>query len=542
MYLKRIIPKMIPAIILLYFILQTMILSSAETPSDTELRYTMSYIYFGSTGSYISHVDRTNGSLDEISPNYFNLNKDGSLALTPATERTFIDEMHRRDISVVPFLSNHWDRELGQAALARREELAGQLAEAVERYDLDGVNVDIENLTENERDLHTDFIRILRDKLPDEKLIGVSVAANPYGITTGWKGSYDYESLGKHSDYLMIMAYDEHYRGGEPGTVASISLAEKSIQYALSKVPKEKILLGIPFYGRIWKNGSGFPQGVGISNMEVQTLVSQYEGAAAFDPETFTPTATIKVKEKDEKLKIRGIPIGPGTYTICYENELSIKQKLRLIEKYDIKGTGSWSLGEETADTWEYYKLWSNGCYFDDVGKHWARDYIIKAYKKNWVMGVTQTTFCPDRPLTRAEASAMLVRLLKLPAQFFEESTFTDVSGHWAEGAIDTAWSHNIVKGVAKDRFEPEAPITREQMAVILHSVLEPYTFYGEGKPLSFSDVSPESNPWSWEAIEHIDGLGIISGFGDGSFRPKEALTRGQMTVIMSKLEKICAK
>ncbi|HPL99191.1 MAG TPA: glycoside hydrolase, partial [Bacillota bacterium] len=198
MYLKRIIPKMIPAIILLYFILQTMILSSAETPTGTELRYTMSYIYFGSTGSYISHVDRTNGSLDEISPNYFNLNKDGSLALTPATERTFIDEMHRRDISVVPFLSNHWDRELGQAALARREELAGQLAEAVERYDLDGVNVDIENLTENERDLHTDFIRILRDKLPDEKIIGVSVAANPYGITTDWKGSYDYESLGKH--------------------------------------------------------------------------------------------------------------------------------------------------------------------------------------------------------------------------------------------------------------------------------------------------------------------------------------------------------
>ena len=59
---------------------------------------------------------------------------------------------------------------------------------------------------------------------------------------------------------------------------------------------------------------------------------------------------------------------------------------------------------------------------------------------------------------------------------------------------------------------------------------------------MSFSDVSPESNPWSWEAIEHIDDLGIISGFGDGSFRPKKALTRGQMTVIMSKLEKICAK
>lgn len=53
----------------------------------------------------------------------------------PNIDHTFIDEMHRRGISVVPFLSNHWDRELGQAALTRREELAEQLAEAVERYD-----------------------------------------------------------------------------------------------------------------------------------------------------------------------------------------------------------------------------------------------------------------------------------------------------------------------------------------------------------------------------------------------------------------------
>ncbi len=546
MYLKRMALKLIPIILLLCFVWQTMVSSSAETISGADLRYNMSYVYFGSSGSYVPHMDRTNDSIDEISPNYFNLNKDGSLALTSAVDRAFVDEMHRRDIFVVPFLSNHWDRKLGQTALAKREELAEQIAEAVEEYALDGVNVDMENLTEKERDAHTDFIRILREKLGEEKIIAVSVAANPYDITTGWKGSYDYKGLGTHSDYLMIMAYDEHYQGGEPGTIASLNLAEKSIQYALGKVPKEKIVLGLPFYGRIWKEDTGFPQGAGIGNMEVEALIEQYGGNAIFDEKSATPYATITVKEKDQKPIIGGKPIDAGTYTIWFEDERSLKQKLELIEKYDIKGTGSWSLGQETADTWDYYKLWLNGCRFSDVGNHWARDYIIKAHKRNWVMGVTQASFVPDRSLTRAEAAAMLVRMLKLPVDPDDKPVFKDVSGHWAQGEIHTARRHNIVNGVGADRFEPEAPITREQMAVMLHNVLNDRSISVKGSPAEgkghsadYSDVSMESNFWSLQAIDQVSKLGIVTGFGDGSFRPTEPLSRGQMTVMMSELTKV---
>ncbi len=546
MYLKRLALKLIPVILLLCFIWQTMIPSLAETTSGTDLRYNMSYVYFGSSGSYVRHMDRTNSSLDEISPNYFNLNKNGSLALTSAVDRAFIDEMHRRDILVVPFLSNHWDRELGQTALAKREDLAEQIAEAVEEYVLDGVNVDMENLTERERDQHTDFIRILKEKLGDEKIVAVSVAANPYDITTGWKGSYDYKGLGTHGDYLMIMAYDEHYQGGEPGTIASLNMADKSIQYALGKVPKEKIVLGLPFYGRIWKEGGGFPQGAGIGNMEVQELIENYNGKVTFEEKSATPYATITVKEKDQKPIIGGKPIETGTYTIWFENEGSIKQKLQLVEKYNIKGTGSWSLGQETADTWDYYRLWLNGCKFVDVGNHWARDYIIEAYKMNWVVGMTQTSFGPDRPLTRAEAAAMLVRLLKLPVNPDRKSVFVDVSGHWAQGEIETAKRHNIVNGVGAGRFEPEAPITREQMAVMLHNVLNDRSIIekglpsvGKADPANFSDVSMQTNPWSVQAIDQVCKLGIVKGFGDGSFRPKEFLSRSQMTVIMSTLTRV---
>lgn len=461
--------------------------------------------------------------------------------LTPAVEQAFVDEMHRRGILVVPFLSNHWDRELGQAALTNRKKLAGQIAEAVEKYNLDGINVDLENLTEHERDQYTDFVRLLREKLSGEKIVAVSVAANPYGTTTGWKGSYDYETLGNYSDYLMVMTYDEHYQGGAPGPVSSLGFAEKSIQYALTKVSKEKIVLGIPFYGRIWKNHGGFPRGEGIGNEEAQMLISKFGGRVIFDPDSSSPYATITVKEKDQKPVINGQSIDAGTYTIWFENGESIRRKLQLVEKYDIKGTGSWSLGQETGDTWDYYKLWLNGCHFTDVGKHWARDYILRAYKKNWIKGVTQTSFAPDRPLTRAEAAVMLVRLLKLPLIQKEENSFSDVLGHWAQREINTAQHHGIVAGVEDGKLQPDATITREQMAVMLSNVLNKLSITEKGQSIAFSDVSMNSNPWSWQAIGKIGKHGIATGFEDGSFRPKEQLSRAQMAVMLGELERTIA-
>ncbi len=539
MHFMKIIFRWIPVLFLVGFVLQAVIPSSAETTPGRDLRYNMSYIYFGDPASYVSHVDRTKASLDEISPNYFNVNPDGSLAITKAFDPAFVDEMHERGIFVVPFLSNHWDRKAGQEALAKREELAENLAEFIETYGLDGINVDLENLTERECDLHTDFIRLLREKLGDDKIIGISVAANPYGVSTGWKGSYDYEGLATYSDYLMIMAYDEHYQGSEPGTVASLGLAEKSIQYALSKVPKEKILLGIPFYGRIWKNGGGFPQGVGIGNEEVRQLILAYGGRVTFDKGTKTPSAEIVVNVKDDKPRINGKQIEAGSYTIWFEDETSIKEKLKLVEKYRIKGTGSWSLAQETEDTWRYFKLRSNGCYFEDAGDHWARDAILQAYRNHWIRGVSDAEFSPDRSITRAEAVSMLVRLLELPDKKTLTPSFRDTEGHWAQVDIERAKSHGLINGSTEGLFKPEVPITREETAVMLQNILNSHSVAGKDKASSFTDVTPSSNPWSWQAIEQVSRLGIVRGFGDGSFRPKTLLSRAQMTVIMGELERV---
>ena len=151
-------------------------------------RYAMSYIYFGSYAQQMEYIALAQDTLSVISPSYFDLNADGSLKLNGITQ-SYVDAVHQKGIRVVPFLSNHWDRASGVAALNRVDELAAEIAEAVRQYNLDGVNVDIENVTHNQRDQYTALVRRLREILPNDKEVSVAVAANPNGWSTGWHGS-----------------------------------------------------------------------------------------------------------------------------------------------------------------------------------------------------------------------------------------------------------------------------------------------------------------------------------------------------------------
>lgn len=322
--------------------------------------FTMSYLYFGNTASYLAQIAKTQGNLNVVSPSYFDLNTDGLLKLTGQLDPNFINQMHEKGIKVVPFLSNHWDRNLGRAALQNREQLAAQIADAIVKYNLDGVQVDIENVTEADRDNYTDLVRLLREKLPKEKEVSVAVAANPYGWTKGWHGSYDYQSLAKYASYLMIMTYDQSYEGSPQGPVASYDWVEKSIQYALNQgLSPDQIVLGIPFYGRYWMEGST-TGGYGISNSKVVEMVKRYNGQVIFDEASKSPKAIITIKEGDPTTVVGGKVLQPGTYHIWFENEQSISTKMQLLHKYDLKGTGSWSLGQEDTAIWNQYHSWKN--------------------------------------------------------------------------------------------------------------------------------------------------------------------------------------
>lgn len=498
----------------------------------------MAYLYGGNISTYKTLVEKTKDTLQEVSPSYFDLTADGNLKITGAVDPSFIREMHKKGIKVIPFLSNHWDRELGRLALKNQEKLIEDLAKAIEKYDLDGINVDIENVTEEDRDAYTELVKGLREKLPAEKSISVAVAANPNKFKKGWHGSYDYAALAKYSDYLMVMSYDESYTGSPISPVASIGFVEKSIQYALEYAPKEKIVLGIPFYGRYWKDGESFG-GYGISLNAVENLLSKYSSQVTFDQKAQSPVARVTIGPNDPKAYAFGKELTPGTYTVWYENEASIKAKLRLVQKYGLKGTGSWSLGNEVGTTWDYYGLWLNGKYFGDIQGHWAQEDILSVENKGWMTGMSSTAFSPNTSLTRAQAASTLVRVMGLqPVEGIK--SFQDVpESHWAKKDIEAAKAYGLIQGVGNGKFAPDTPVTREQMAAMLDKVIvETQGAFGLEK--KFPDVSDGS--WSYTPIMKMTKNNIFSGYPDGNFRPKEAITRGQMASLMNRIGRYVEK
>ncbi|WP_428911893.1 LysM peptidoglycan-binding domain-containing protein [Niallia sp. Krafla_26] len=314
----------------------------------------LGYMYFNTSG-YTDLAGQTAHSVNTVSPSYFDINPDGTLKLTPSIDRNFIESMHKQGIRVVPFLSNHWNRSVGRAMLANKELAATQIADAVWRYNLDGINVDIENVTDEDRDDYTEFVRLLREKIPAHKEVSVAVAANPNGWSQGWHGSYDYNNLAKYADYLMIMSYDESYPGGQAGPVASVPWVERSIQYAVNQgVPTDKIVMGISHFGRYWIEGQSYG-GFGISNWQVEELVEKYNGEIIWDDRSQTPKAMITIKAGDPKAVIGGTTLAPGTYTIWFDNDESIRGKLALVEQYGLRGVGNWSIGQETEAVWNQF-------------------------------------------------------------------------------------------------------------------------------------------------------------------------------------------
>ncbi len=531
-------------VVILLIVLSVTFTSSEMKNAQTEKLFNMTYVYFGGPNTYVKQVDNTKESLQVVSPNYFDLTPEGKLDLTWMFSQSFVTEMHKRGIRVVPFLANHWNKDAGINGLNNREQLAQEIANAIEKYNLDGINVDIEGVNHLYRNQHTDFIRLLNQKIPSDKDISVAIAANPNGWSTGWHGFYDEPALSKYADYLMIMAYDESWGGADSpiGPVASLGFQERAIQYVLNKgVPKNKIVLGLPFYGRMWKvDGPTLENiniyGMGLAHTRVHQLVQKYNGKIQFDQNKSSAYVNFTIPHGQEEFQ-SGVKLTEGNYIVWFDNEQSIKEKLRLPQKYGIKGTGSWALSQETSDMWNYYSLWLNGKFFKDVGNgHWAEKNIVNIANKGWMEGTGSTTFSPEAPLTRAQGAVILTRALGKSNLEPKSYKFTDVKNHWAKKEIEIARELGLVNGIGNDRFGPEEPLTREQLATILYNI---FKFDYENLPKSpFPDLAP--NHWSYESVMAIYQKGYLTGIEDMNkkitFQPQGKSTRAQMATLMDRM------
>ena len=287
-------------------------------------------------------ISATKG-VNVIAPTWFMLT-DNSGNYESLADKNYVDQAHAMGMQVWAVLDNfnkgdNVQSEVLFASTAARKKLIASLMKDAQTYGFDGINLDVEGIKASAGPHYVQFIRELS---VDCRKAGLVLSIDSY-VPASYSAFYNWAEQGRVADYVVMMGYDEHFAGGEAGSVASIGYERQGITDLLKQVPKEKLISAIPFYTRIWKeDASGTSsQSVGISSAKEWVETNQVELYWQEDLGQYYGEL-----EKD------GV-----NYAIWMEEERSLELKMQLIRDNGLAGVACWRLGLEPADVWDVVKL-----------------------------------------------------------------------------------------------------------------------------------------------------------------------------------------
>lgn len=168
--------------------------------------------------------------------------------------------------------------------------------------------------------------------------------------------------------------------------------------------------------------------------------------------------------------------------------------------------------------------------YLSDIDNHWSKDWVNKAIKLGFVAGYSDGTFKPDRSITRAEFATMINRAMKITSS--EKSTFSDVSDKdWFKSQVETSIAAGFFSGYPNNTFKPNNPITRQEVARVVHSAVVPGDVDGDGATF-LTDYSIIQD-WAKESVNIAYNKGYIMGYPNKTYQPSKALTRAEAVKII---------
>lgn len=309
-------------------------------PSKIVLGYA-TYYYSGHASSYNSILSNTS-LINEVATNTYTTDGLGNISgLVPTNQITYANS---NGIKSLAMITNNFDGNIAKSLLessVNRQTLINNTLSALKTNGYKGVNVDLEGVFYYDRSYLTTFISELCSTLHNQGFyVTMAVPAKTSDSSTNsWSGAYDYAALANYSDQVVLMTYDEHYPGGTPGPIASIGWVESVINYAITVIPKEKLLLGTSAYGYDWSsNGTKAYSISGINN-----LATTYNSAILWDSVSKSPYFSY--------VDSSGI-----NHNVWFENSTSLAYKLDLVNTYNLSGIGIWRLGLENADYWATIK------------------------------------------------------------------------------------------------------------------------------------------------------------------------------------------
>ena len=291
-------------------------------------------------GNLLNLLNNTKG-LTTISPTWFSVSSNEG-ELTSLASEEYVKTAHNFGLEVwalVDDFNKDVDMYKVLSNTTNREKLTNELIAEAIKYSLDGINVDFENIKE---DCGKHYIQFLRELSVKCRNNGIILSVDSY-VPSAYTQYYDREEQGKIVDYVVVMAYDEHYSGSETsGSVASIGFVSDAVQNILEQVSPERVIIAMPFYTRVWKeiNENGAVK-ISSEAYGMESAMSLFTGNGV-TPEWDESTGQYYGEFKSDNV----------LYRCWFEDERSIEMKLKAITEGKAAGVASWKLGLEKEGIW----------------------------------------------------------------------------------------------------------------------------------------------------------------------------------------------
>lgn len=306
--------------------------------------------------SKIASVLTATKGVNVISPTWFYLN-DNNGNVASLANMDYVNYCHQNGVEVWGLVSNLENKDVDSTEVlthtSKRQNLVNQIIAQAIQYNLDGVNVDFEALSADSGDGFIQFVRELSLKCANNGLV---LSVDNY-VPTASSTFYNRAEQAKFADYIIIMGYDEHYVGSEAGSVASIGFVKQGVADTIAEgVPTDQIILGMPFYTRVWaltpKDTAGDSVEAASDDYVGYDTTSQALGMDDVQSLLTTNGAVASWSEESGQNYAEYVNSGV-TYKVWIEDAASLEKKLQVLKENNLAGAAFWKLGLENAGVWD---------------------------------------------------------------------------------------------------------------------------------------------------------------------------------------------
>lgn len=320
-----------------------------DVKKQSTAKINMVWDYFSEYGKAANRSSTTIDGVNVVSPSFFTVVKNGNGKINENVGNNglnYINWAKQNNYKVWAMVSNNANKDTTSTILnsyTLRTNMINTIVSLANKYNLDGINIDFENMNESDKSMFSRFIIELEPKLKEAgKTLSVDVTAPDGG--GDWSECYERDVIGNVADYIVFMAYDQNgaYSSKE-GTTAGYNWVETNLNKFIKReeIPSNKIVLGMPFYTRLWKEENGNITSKTVNMKNIDTVI---------------PSDIQRTWDDTLKQNYVEYTQDSAVYKMWIEDEMSIKEKVGLVRKYNLAGVASWEKDREKDTIWAVIK------------------------------------------------------------------------------------------------------------------------------------------------------------------------------------------